>query len=141
MIEWVYVAPNDFFDLRIFCGLDSYDAHMKDNRIVRCPGSGCELCASGLRSFCRTIFGVIDRRDGKCKAWAVGNALLNELSTDPNLQEVRVLRASATFPGSSRVTAIPLARKKRLAKKEERMTQDFREKYNAMAKKSTNNPA
>ena len=139
MIEWVHVAPDDYFDLRIFCGLDSYDAHMKDNRIVRCSENGCELCASGLRSFYRTVFGVIDRRDGKCKAWAVGGALLKELSANPDLQEVRVLRTSATFPHSQRVTAIPLARKKRLTKKEERMIQDFREKYTAMVKKSTNN--
>jgi len=139
MIDFLRIIPGEFFNIRIMCGLDSYDAHMKDNRIVRCSGNGCEFCVGGSKSFSRTVFGVIDRRDGECKAWTVSPKLLTELRclSDFDARDIRIIRS---VDPSKQIIVIPL-RKKRITKKEYGQTQDLWEKYDALIKKSINNKA
>ena len=137
MIDYLYVGPGDFIDVRVFGGLDAYDAHFGDNRFFRCPGSGCEFCAKGLGTFARTVLGVVDDRDGKCKAWVVSPKMLNELRSKPDLtgRGVRIIRGLRLEPP----LAIPLE-KKRFTKKQERLNQDFRKEYNTHLGRSINSP-
>ena len=125
MVDYLYVGPGAFMDVRVFGGLDQYNAHFENNRFARCHGSGCEFCARGLKTFSRTVLGIVDE-NSKCWAWAASPKILNELRNKPDLtaRGVRIIRGFRSEPPM----AIPLE-KKRFTKKEEELIQDFRKEY------------
>lgn len=144
-MEFLYVGKGEVFEIRILCGLDAYDAHFEDGRMSRCPGrKECELCAKGSRTFPKTVFAVLDKRDDQCKAWVVSPTLLNEMRNQPHagsspyLCDVRVWRTFSDNRLEQRTHCLPLPGKQKPTKKESELATNFREKWATFTGKSIN---